>query len=175
MCNYSYILPTLSALLADAPTACALPVLFSLISTMKTTEIQASFATLLETFEPIIGQPTDEDLTWLEFSALGVLAPISFDEELGKHNLMSLLLSSNNYKSHHNGLTFPDYETRPAIYENNIAADASAGVRAKAEAKHQAKLNNWRIFNCARQGRDSDGGDGTTRHTGPNPDQRAQG
>ena len=48
--------------------------------TMKTTEIQASFAAILETFEPIIGQPTDEDLTCLEFSTLGVLAPISFDE-----------------------------------------------------------------------------------------------
>ena len=118
---------------------------------MKTTEIQASFATLLETFEPIIGQPTDKDLTRLEFSALGVLAPISFDEELGRHNLMSLLLSNSDYKSRHNGLTFPNYKTCPAIYNNNIAADASAGVRPKAEANHQAKLNDWRIFNCARQ------------------------
>ena len=69
---------------------------------MKTTEIQASFVTLLETFEPIIGQPTDKDLTRLEFSTLGVLAPISFDEELGIHNLMDLLLSRVDYAARHN-------------------------------------------------------------------------
>ena len=64
---------------------------------MKTTEIQASFAALLETSEPIIGQPTDEDLTRLEYSTLGVLAPISFDEELGIHNLMGVLLNCSDY------------------------------------------------------------------------------
>ena len=114
-------------------------------------KIQASFATLLETYEPIIDQPTNKDLNWLEFSAVGVLAPISFDEELGKHNLMGLLLSSNDYKSCHNGYTFWNYETFLAIYDDNIAADASSGVCVKAESKHQAKLNNWRIFDCARQ------------------------
>ena len=118
---------------------------------MKTTEIQATFAALLESFEPIIGQPTDADLTRLEFSTLSVLAPISFDEELGIHNLMGLLLSRTDYSTRHNNEDFPDYSQRPPIYDDNIDADATAGVRAKAEAQHQAKLNDWRVYDCAQR------------------------
>ena len=40
---------------------------------MKTTEIQVSFAALLDTFDPITGQPTDEDLTCLNLASLSVL------------------------------------------------------------------------------------------------------
>ena len=118
---------------------------------MKTTEIQATFAALLETFEPIIGQPTNEDLTPLEFSTLSKLIPISFDEELGIHNLMGLLLSRTDYSTCHNGKDFPEYNKCLPIYGNNIKADAVDGVCAKAEAQHQAKLNDWRVFDCVQR------------------------
>ena len=59
---------------------------------MKTSEIQAECAALLDTFEPISGQPTDKDLTCLQNDALGVLVPISFDRELAKHSIMRLML-----------------------------------------------------------------------------------
>ena len=76
---------------------------------MKTMKMQVSFAALLETFEPIIGQPTNDDLTRLEYSTLGVLVPISFDEELGIHILMGLLLGHLDYSFHQGGRDFPDY------------------------------------------------------------------
>jgi hypothetical protein len=57
---------------------------------MKTTEIQASFVALLDNFEPITGQPTDEDLTSLNLACLSAIVPIPFDRELGQHNLMGL-------------------------------------------------------------------------------------
>ena len=98
----------------------------------NTTEIQVSFATFLDAFEPSIGQPTDKDLTRLEFSTLGVLAFISFDEELGKHNLMGLMIGNADYKAPHSRLPFPDYNTRSAIYDDNIKEEATAGVCVKA-------------------------------------------
>ena len=118
---------------------------------MKTTEIQATFVALLDTFEPITGQPTDEDLTRLKFACLSALVPIPFDRELGEHNLMGLLLSDDEYKIRNtNGVIFPSYD-RPAIYDKTIATDASFGVRAKAEAIHKAKIEDWKTYDCARR------------------------
>ena len=61
---------------------------------MKSAKIQAAFAALLDTFEPITGQPTDKDMTRLKISILQQVVPIPFDRELGLHNLMGLVLSS---------------------------------------------------------------------------------
>ena len=67
---------------------------------MKPTEIQASFAALLDTFDPITGQPTDGDLTRLNLACLSALVPIPFDREKGKHNLMGLLLADADYEQY---------------------------------------------------------------------------
>ena len=118
---------------------------------MKTTEVQATFAALLDTFEPISGQPTDEDLTRLRRAALSALVPIPYDRVKGKHSLLGLLLTDVEYKARY-GIIFPaEASDRPAIYDENIAADAKAGVRAKAEAIHQAKLEDWKFFDCAQR------------------------
>ena len=118
---------------------------------MKTTEIQATFVALLDAFEPITGQPTEEDLTRLKFACLSALVPIPFDRELGEHNLMGLLLSDDEYKVRNtNGVIFPSYN-RPAIYDKDIATDATFGVRAKAEAIHKAKIEDWKTYDCARR------------------------
>ena len=60
---------------------------------MKSAKIQAAFSALLDTFEPIVGQPIDKDMTRLKSSILQQVVPIRFDGELGKHNLMGLVLS----------------------------------------------------------------------------------
>ena len=108
---------------------------------MKTTEIQAAFAALLDTYKPSSGQPTDKDLIYLQNDSLGVLVPISFDRELGNHNLMGLMLEDAEYKVSHEGLIFPNYNKRPVIYDNSIDDAALVGVCDKAKAKHQAKLD----------------------------------
>ena len=68
---------------------------------MKSAEIQAVFAALLDTFEPIVGKSTDKDMTRLKSSILQQVVPIPFDWELGKHNLMGLVLSDSEYKERH--------------------------------------------------------------------------
>ena len=65
---------------------------------MKPAKIQAVFtAALLDTFQPITDQPTDDDMTRLKSIILQQVVPIPFDGELGKHNLMSLVLSKADY------------------------------------------------------------------------------
>ena len=118
---------------------------------MKTTEVQAAFAALLDAFEPISGQPTDEDLTRLRRVALSALVPIPYDREKGKHSLLGLLLTDDEYHARY-GTAFPvEASNRPVIYDKSIAETATAGVRAKAEAIHQAKLEDWKFFNCAQR------------------------
>ena len=121
------------------------------INNMKTTEVQAAFAALLDAFKPISGQPTDEDLTRLRRAALSALVPIPYDKEKGKHLLLGLLLTDDEYHARY-GTAFPvKASKRPAIYDESIAVDATADVRAKAEAIHQAKLEDWKFFNCAQR------------------------
>ena len=85
---------------------------------MKTTEVQAEFAALLDNFEPINGQPTDEDLTRLRQVALSALVPIPYDREKGKHSLLGLLLNDDKYSTRHGNVEFPvDAVKRPAIYD----------------------------------------------------------
>ena len=119
---------------------------------MKTTEVQAEFAALLDAFEPINGQPTDTDLTRLRQVALSALVPIPYDSEKGKHSLLGLILTNDEYSARHGNVEFPvNAAKRPAIYNENIQADATAGVRAQAEAIYQAKLEDWKFFDCAQR------------------------
>ena len=63
--------------------------------------------------------------------------------------MLGLLLSDDEYRLKHEDVEFSSYAKRPKIYDNTIAVDASAGVRAQAEAVHQAKLEDWKFFDCA--------------------------
>ena len=95
---------------------------------MKNTKVQAAFAALLDVFEPISGQPTDEDLTRLRRVALSTLVPIPYDREKGKHSLLGLLLTDDEYNARY-GTAFPvEASNQPAIYDKGIAETATAGV-----------------------------------------------
>ena len=119
---------------------------------MKTTEVQAEFAALQDAFEPISGQPTDEDLTRLRQVALGALVPIPYDREKGNHSLLGLLLNDDEYRARHKDIEFPsDAATRPLIYDDTIQADATAGLWAQAEAIHHTKLEDWKFFDCTQR------------------------
>ena len=46
---------------------------------------------------------------------------------------------------------FPNYKKRPAIYDNTIGDEVKAGVCAKMDTKHTAKLEDWNIFDCVQR------------------------
>ena len=52
----------------------------------------------------------------LKSKVLEKVVPITFDGEVGEHNLIGLVLSDANYKARHNGNTFPACKTRSGAY-----------------------------------------------------------
>ena len=81
----------------------------------------------------------------------GVLLDIPYDFENGKHSLVGLILSDTAYASSFGaGDTFPE-PVRLAIYDETIANDATAVVRAKAEAKHRAKRADKGLYDAAKR------------------------
>ena len=59
---------------------------------MKSDEIQSLFATTLETYVPVEGQPSDPDLSALRETPTALLLPTSYDGEKGIHNLVGLIM-----------------------------------------------------------------------------------
>jgi hypothetical protein len=57
---------------------------------MSLEEITASFSVATASFQPIIGQPTDDDLTMLREVLYPLLLEIPYDEP-GSHNLIGLI------------------------------------------------------------------------------------
>ena len=91
------------------------------INIMKTEEIQALFLDVRAVFEQISGQPSDADSTRLQAAIASILYPILYDEELGVHNLVGVILTTAEYKSKY-GVTFPTPK-RPEIYDDTITKD----------------------------------------------------
>ena len=60
---------------------------------MTSEEIVAIFATALDNFEPITGQPTNTDLTRLWEAVAPLLIQIMYDKTGRKHNLIGLIWS----------------------------------------------------------------------------------
>ena len=61
---------------------------------MKTEVIQALFSDAHAVLEPISNQTSDADLTRLQAAIASILYPILYDEELGVHNLVGVILTT---------------------------------------------------------------------------------
>ena len=96
---------------------------------MKKEEIQALFSDAQAVFEPISGQPSDANLTRLRAAIASILYPILYNEELGVHNLVGVILTMAEYKSNY-GVIFPTPK-RPAIYDATITKYTVPFKRAK--------------------------------------------
>ena len=104
---------------------------------MKSDEIKSLFATTLETYAPVEGQPSDPDLSTLWGTLTVIFLPITYDGEKGINNLVGLIMDEDAYRVRNgaNSLT----PSRPAIYDVDIPIDASSAVRVRHEAEHTAK------------------------------------
>ena len=105
---------------------------------MKSDEIQLLFATKLETYAPVEGQPFDPDLSALWEMLTALLLTISYD---------GLIMDEDAYRAWH-GTNFPT-PSRPAIYDVDIPINASNAVRVRREAAHTAKKGDYGIFAVA--------------------------
>ena len=114
---------------------------------MKPEEVQLMFAARINIFDPISGQPTNNDLMQLREELALVLLPLPYNMDNGIHNLMGLVMDEDDYKVRYD-TKFPN-TTRPAVYDEDISNNATNLVRAKAEAVRTAKIADYQIFAAA--------------------------
>ena len=116
---------------------------------MSPEEIVAKFVEALEFFEPIKGQPSIRDLTKFLEVLTQVLLKIPFDETEGKNNPVGVINSIANYCSRYRqAFVIPQ---RVGAYDESIAENAKAEVRAKMEAKRRARRLDRSTYKTARR------------------------
>lgn len=115
---------------------------------MTPEEITTLFATAAASFQPIAGQPTDDDLTALREVLYPLLLDIPYDEDGAhpRHNLIGLVEPTASYTATW-GEAFP-IPPRPPAYPA-IANDATAVVRARGEAQHAIKVRDFNSYEAA--------------------------
>ena len=114
---------------------------------MKSEEIQSLFATKLETYTPVEGQPSDPYLSALRETLTALLLPIAYDDEKVIHKLFGLIMNEDAYRARH-GSKFLTPSCL-AIYNVDIPIDASNAVRVCREAAHTAKKGDYGLFAVA--------------------------
>ena len=112
---------------------------------MTPEEITTSFSSAAASFQPIVGQPTDNDLTALREVLYPLLLEIPYNEP-GSHNLIGLIEPTSSYSATW-GAAFP-IPTRPPTYPV-IANDATPVERARAEAEHAVLVRDYASFEAA--------------------------
>ena len=105
---------------------------------MNPEEVHLLFAAQLGIIDPILGQPTNTDLTQIREELITILFPLTYDVENIIHNLIGFVVDEDNYKVLYCS-KFPTI-TKPVVYDNDIPNNATNVDRAKAEAVHAAKI-----------------------------------
>ena len=101
---------------------------------MNIEEVQSLFAARLDVFDPILGQPTNADLTRLREYLTTILLPLPYFLEKEIHNLMGIVLDKDYYKQRY--FSNSPKPINPSVYDEMIPNNATNLVQAKAKAVH---------------------------------------
>ena len=104
-----------------------------------------------DTFPPLEGKPTDDDLLAIRETLLPLLMVIPYDQLNGLHSLTAILTEAAKYKMDHGNAKF----VRPAclpLYDKNITDDATTVVRVRAESAHKSRLDDYASYEAAKRG-----------------------
>jgi len=104
-----------------------------------------------ETVSKIHGQPTSHDLTQLEKEIIAILANIPTTLGGGNHGHVGVIMDPIEY-SNMTGGTFFVNPVNPGFYPADLALNAAAGTRARAEAEHKELINQFETFEGVRLG-----------------------
>ena len=113
---------------------------------MTPEEITALFADAAAQFAPIVGNPSDDDLTAMRELLTPLLLNIPYDED-GDNNLIGLIAGPVQYLDTW-GQAFPRPD-RPPSYDPAIPADALPVIRNRMEAQHKDRLRDYASFEAA--------------------------
>jgi hypothetical protein len=104
-----------------------------------------------DTFPPIEGKPSDDDLLSIRETLLPILMEIPYDHLGGVHSLTGILADPAKYAADHGGANFRR-PVRLPLYYASIADDVTMVVRVRAEAAHKARLDDYASYEAAERG-----------------------
>jgi hypothetical protein len=109
------------------------------------------FKEAYDTFPPLEGKPTDDDLLAIREMLLPLLMVIPYDQLKGIHSLMAILTEAAKYETEHGNAKFV-CPARLPLYDKNIANDAMTVVRVRAEVAHKSRLDDYASYEAAERG-----------------------
>jgi len=118
---------------------------------MMPAAITRLFKEAYDTFPPLDGKPTDDDLLAIRECILPLLMVIPYDQLNGIHSLMAILTDAAKYKSEHGNALFVR-PIRLPLYDKTIADDATTVVRVCAEAAHKSRLDDYASYKAVEHG-----------------------
>jgi hypothetical protein len=104
-----------------------------------------------DTFFPIEGKPSNDDLLLVRKTLLPILMEIPYDQLGGVHSLTAILMDPTRYATNHGGTTFIR-PVRLPLYDCSIANNATMVIRIRAESAHQARLDDYASYKAAEWG-----------------------
>ena len=109
------------------------------------------FKEAYDTFPPLEGKPSDDDLLAIREALLPLLMVVPYDQLNGVHFLTAILTEAVKYEAEHGNAIFVRPSRLP-LYDKNIADDATSVVRVCAEAAHKARLDDYASYEAAERG-----------------------
>jgi hypothetical protein len=106
---------------------------------MNAEAITRLFKEAYDTFPPLKGKPTKDDLLAIKETLLPLLMVIPYDQLLGVHSLTAILTVAAKYKANHGGSKFIRPSRLP-LYDRNIANDATTVIRVCVKATHKSRV-----------------------------------
>ncbi len=94
---------------------------------MNADTITRLFKEAYDTFPPLEGKPTNNDLLAIRETLLPLLMVIPYDQLLGVYSLTAILAEAAKYEANHGGAKFIRPSRLP-LYDKNIADDATTVV-----------------------------------------------
>ncbi len=104
-----------------------------------------------DSFPPIKGKPTDDNLLSIRETLLPILMEIPYNQLGGIHSLTAILWDTVTYTANHGSNAFKRPIQLP-LYDSNIADNATTDVCFQAEAAHKACLDNYASYKAVEHG-----------------------
>jgi hypothetical protein len=118
---------------------------------MNADAITGLFIKAYDTFPPLEGKPTNNNLLAIRETLLPLLMVIPYDQLLGVHSFTAILTEAAKYKANHGGTKFIRPSRLP-LYDRSIANDAMTIVHVHAKATHKSCLDNYASYKAAKRG-----------------------
>jgi hypothetical protein len=109
------------------------------------------FKEAYDTFPPLEGKPTEDDLLTIQRKVLPLLMVIPYDQLGGTHSLVAILTKAAKYEADHGNKKFVRPKRLP-LYDDTIANNTTTVVRVCSEVAHKTRLVDFASYEAAERG-----------------------